>query len=290
MFHKPVLLREVLDSLEPSKGKRYIDATLGGGGHAKAIVEKDGIVLGIDQDPDALEFVEENFAEDIAGSKLKVARGNFADIKKIAEENEFVNIDGVLFDLGVSSYQLDRSGRGFSFRRQEPLDMRMSLDGSSLTAKIIVNTYGESELYELFSKGEEPNAKAVARAIIEARHIKPIETSDELGRIISGVGKSQGLIHPATRVFQALRMTVNREPESLRQGLEGAFDILKSGGKVSVISFHSLEDRIVKLYFLKLERMHLARVVNKKPVIAGNDEVDENRRSRSAKLRTIIKL
>ncbi|KKQ96166.1 MAG: 16S rRNA (cytosine(1402)-N(4))-methyltransferase [Candidatus Levybacteria bacterium RIFCSPHIGHO2_02_FULL_39_36] len=295
IFHKPVLLKEAIESLKIRANGKYMDATIGGGGHARAIIEEGGIVLGIDQDPEAIEYVREKSKFKIQNSKLVLVRGNFLDIKEIAHLNNFEKPDGILFDLGISSYQLDESGRGFSFLRNEPLDMRMSKD-SELTAWEIVSRWNKDELYQIFSKlGEEPNSRAISDSIVRARRLRPINTTGELADVVaeSVRGKKTGRLarrHPATRIFQALRITVNRELENLEKGLKGGFEILAGGGRLSVISFHSLEDRIVKSFFRKLVFSGSAELTNKKPIVPKIQEIRENRRARSAKLRTIEKI
>ena len=287
--HVSVLLQEAVDALAVKPGGHYIDATAGGGGHTQEIVKRGGIVLALDQDPDAIEVLKEKFKDN---EKVTVAQGNFGDLGEIASANGFGNgVDGVLFDLGLSSYQIDSSGRGFSFRKEEILDMRMNKTGT-LTAKDIVNTWSGSELYDLFTRiGEEHFAQKIVDKILETREEKEIETGLELSKIVEkAVPVRGGPIHPATRIFQALRIAVNDELSQLKKGLEEAFSILSSQGRMSVISFHSLEDRIVKLAFLGFERKHLATVLTKKPITPGIVEVETNRRSRSAKLRILQKI
>lgn len=293
IFHTPVLLNEAVDGLDIKPGGKYIDATIGGGGHAAEIIKRGGKVLGIDQDKDAIEHVQSNNKEQIEEGELKLVQGNFADIEKIARENEFLNADGILFDLGFSSYQMEQSGRGFSFLRDEPLDMRMS-DETSLTASEIINEWSKEELYEIFGRfGEEENAAAISDAIVRTRRIKPIERSLELADVTLSVAKQSHAgkkIHPATRVFQALRIVVNSEIDNLKKGLVGSFEILGVNGRLAVISFHSLEDRIVKLYFLKLEREGKGKIITRKVITASYSEVRNNKRARSAKLRIFARL
>lgn len=305
-FHTPVLLKEVIRGLNVRPDGKYIDATIGGGGHAAEIIKRGGKVLGIDQDQDSIDHVQANSEEQIAKSELILVRGNFSNIAKIARERGFENADGVLFDLGVSSYQIERSGRGFSFLRDEPLDMRMDSSilrsnslrydsgqagQASLTAKTIVNKVTKDELYNIFSKfGEEKNARAISDGIVRARQVKPIETSRELAEIVAGIVRSREKIHPATRVFQALRIVVNSEIDNLKMGVEGAFEILAPNARLAVISFHSLEDRAVKLFFARLVQDRRARLINKKVIIASEEEIRTNRRARSAKLRILEKV
>lgn len=264
MRHVPVLLREAVDGLDVKPGGKYIDATFGAGGHAAEIEKRGGNVLSIDADPEAHAQVT----------------GNFRDIEKIAKENGFERVDGVLFDLGVSSMQLDSPERGFSYRFNGPLDSRLDPTRGQ-TAADIINTYSEGELYEIFARlGEENNARAIARAIVRARGVEKITTTEKLVKVI---GESQPVL---SRIFQALRITVNDELGALREGLSSAGKLLINGGRLVVISFHSLEDRIVKQYMRNSDW----RVLTKKPITASNDEVIANPRSRSAKLRIAERL
>lgn len=297
-FHTPVLIEEVIKELEIRKNGLYIDATIGGGGHTERIITAGGRVLGIDQDENAILHIKKKFEPEIEKGQLILSQGNFSDIENIAKSNSFEKVDGILFDLGVSSFQLERSYSGFSFRREEKLDMRMSLS-TSLTAREIVNTWPEEDLYELFAKyGEERRAREVAQEIVHKRAEKEIETTTELANIISKVVKPDGKTpvrqaqgrHPATKIFQALRIVVNDEIGNLKKGIEYGFKLLGSGGRFEIISFHSLEDRVVKLYFLRLEQEGKVRILNKKPIVASREEIIKNRRCRSAKLRIIVRL
>ena len=289
-YHKPVLIDEVVEALNVEPGKIYIDGTIGGGGHSAQLLKSNARVLGIDRDEDAILHLKKKFESEIASGQLTLVRGNFADIKRISNSNGFETVDGILLDLGVSSNQIDKSGRGFSLRREEPLDMRMD-EGLVLTARDLVNNWSENDLYEIIAKyGEEINARKIAQNIIERRKIGPIETTSDLSEIISRVVPSGGKIHPATKTFQALRIIVNDEMNQLKSGLEEGFKLLNKGARFAVISFHSLEDRAVKLFFADLERRSLAKVINKKPIIASITELRSNRRARSAKLRIIEKL
>ncbi|HMS22667.1 MAG TPA: 16S rRNA (cytosine(1402)-N(4))-methyltransferase RsmH [Candidatus Levybacteria bacterium] len=287
--HIPVLMRQVLDWLSPVPDGRYIDATLGGGGHAEEIVRSGGKVLGIDQDLDAIEFVKKSKQDLIKSNKLLIFKGNFRDIKQIATENKFGEVQGILFDLGVSSHQLDDGIRGFSLKKNAALDMRMDA-GTQILAKDIVNTYSKEELTDIFLRyGEEENAKKIAQEIVDARHSSKIETTQDLATIVNRVVVGGGKIHPATRVFQALRIEVNGELTSLQKGIHDAFDLLLPGGKMVVISFHSLEDRIVKRTFSEWEIKGWGSIKTKKPIMAEPDEVMKNPRARSAKLRIFEK-
>ncbi len=287
--HTPVLLTQTIDALQVINGGKYVDATLGGGGHTKLIIEKGGIVLGIDQDQDALDYVSEHLAHEISENKLVLVKDNFKNIKKCIEQANFGPIDGILFDLGVSSYQLDSAKRGFSIKRDERLDMRMDQQ-DELTAFEVVNKYPQEVLYDIFLRfGEEHNAKKIAQEIIFYRKKKEIVTTKELAGIIERVGHKSEAIHPATRVFQAIRIEVNGELDVAKKGLEDAISILKPGGRIAVISFHSLEDRITKQVFEKFKRLGTGRSITKKPLTADFNESVKNRRSRSAKLRVFEK-
>lgn len=280
--HVTVLLTEAIDSLEIKADRWYIDATAGGGGHTQEIVERGGRVLAIDQDDDALAHLKARFE---TTDSVRVAKGNFREIETIAHLNGIDRVDGILFDLGMSSFQLDSSGRGFSFRYDEPLDMRMD-ETIELTARKIVNSWTRDELADLFLRfGEEEKAEAVAEAIVEARHERKFETTQDLVGVIERVVKRTGKMHPATKVFQALRIAVNTELESLRKSLSQSIGLLGSKGRIVVISFHSLEDRIVKNTFREWEQEGKGRVVTKKPVTASGQETTDNARARSAKMR-----
>lgn len=290
-YHIPVLLQEVLQYLDIKSGRSYIDATLGGGGHTIAMLERGSRVLGIDVDSDAIIYVQAKIKKQRSKSRnnFVVAQGNFAQIYQIAQENGFDHVDGILMDIGVSSHQFDTPERGFSFQ-PGPLDMRMGTT-LSVTAADLVNGLTERELIELFTRlGEEPYARKIARLIIDARKHAPLQTTDQLaGMIKTALHAGEG-IHPATRVFQALRIAVNDELHALRDSLPQAVSLLKPGGRLLVISFHSLEDRIVKQAFTQFENEGLGEILTKKPVIATDTEVLQNRRARSAKLRVFAKI
>lgn len=292
-YHTPVLLQETVESLQIRKGAKYIDATLGGGGHTEEILKRGGIVLGIDVDEDALHFVKNR----IQDAKLICVQGNFRDIDSIAKEHGFEHVAGVLFDFGVSSFQLDRAEKGFSFTKSGPLDMRMD-KSLSFTAKDLVNGLTRAELQELFVRlGEERNAKNIASEIVRDREESQIETTDQLVRVIEkAFGVTNEMISPkrraqmCMRVFQALRIGVNDELGVIRDALPKALELLDKNGRLVVISFHSLEDRIVKQTFVDFEKRGRGKIITKKPVITGEDEARSNRRSRSAKLRVIEKV
>lgn len=306
-YHTPVLLKEVLELLGVKKGGRYIDATVGGGGHAEAILKAGGGILGIDCDPEALEYARKRLSQacptsrigqqadtrSLGAFKWTLVKGNFANLKKIAEEYRFKEVDGILFDLGVSSHQLETPSRGFSFNTEADLDMRMD-PNLKVTAADLVNGLNEGELYELFTKlGEEHYSRQIARNICRAHRIIPIKTCNQLAEIIIKSVPSRGKFdrtHPATRVFQALRIAVNDELNNLKAALPQTLDLLKPGGKLTVLSFHSLEDRIVKNFFKEQEKEKRLKVLLKRPLTPSKEEISENPRSRSAKLRVAEKI
>jgi len=295
--HIPVLLKEAMDALAVRPGGRYVDGTLGRAGHAKEIIARGGMVLGIDRDEQAIREIGE-----VAG--LSAVRGRHGDLKEIADEKGWGEVDGILLDLGVSSPQLDEAGRGFSFLREGPLDMRMDRS-SGLSAADIVNLESADRLEEIFREfGEVPNARRIARAIVAERKPRPFRTTIDLADFVERVVGRRGAHHPATRVFQALRMEVNDEMGELERALEGGLELLKSGGRFAVITFESLTDRIVKRFFARhVGRMvslqqggerwegeePRMRAVTGKAVVAAKEESDLNPRSRSAKLRAAEK-
>jgi 16S rRNA (cytosine1402-N4)-methyltransferase len=281
--HISVLLDEVIQFLDPKPGGRFIDATLGAGGHAIAILERtapDGRLLAIDQDESALSNAKAMLAS--SGSRAVLIHGNFRSVRDLAETCGFTGCDGVLADIGISSMMVDDPSRGFSFMREGPLDMRMDRS-RELTAASVVNTYSEKEIADiLFTCGEERRSRPIARSIVRSR---PLERTTDLVRAVERVSGTprHGRIHPATRTFQALRIYVNDELASLEDFLTGAMATVRPGGRVVVISFHSLEDRIVKQKFRAAS--NAGRVLTKKVVVASDDEVRRNPRARSAKLR-----
>ena len=295
--HIPVLLKEVMDALAVRPGGRYVDGTLGRAGHTKEIIARGGMVLGIDRDEQAIREIGE-----VAG--LTAVRGRHGDLKEIANEKGWSEVDGILLDLGVSSPQLDEAGRGFSFLREGPLDMRMDRS-SGLSAADIVNGESAERLEEIFRElGEEPQSRRIAKAIAKEREKRKFETTVEFADFVERVVGRRGAHHPATRVFQALRMEVNDEIGELERALEGGLGLLKSGGRFAVITFESLTDRIVKRFFAKhVGRMvslqqggerwegeePRMRAVTGKVVVASEEEADLNPRSRSAKLRAAEK-
>jgi len=282
--HTPVLLEETMEALTVQPGGRYIDCTLGAGGHALAILERSapgGQLLGIDADPEAIAIARARLAA--YKSSILLINDNFVNLKAIGIKYDFLPVHGILFDLGLSSLQLKSSGRGFSFHRDEPLDMRLS-PSQEVSAADIVNSSSEAELARLIREfGEERYSHRIAHGIVQER---PIKTTLELVRAIEqAVGSRRGRIHPATRTFQALRIAVNHELENLSSALEQATSLLGFGGRLVVISYHSLDDRIVKRFMLKEARKACLRLVYKKVITPSRAEAQLNPRSRSAKLR-----
>jgi len=288
MMHKPVLLKEVLEYLNPQEGDVVVDATFGFGGHAKEIlkiISSKGKLIGIDQDNQVLEISKSNFNQ----KNVKLICGNFRQIKKLLEKIGITSVDKILFDLGVSSFHFDKSGRGFSFQNDEPLDMRLSQTNATRAADL-VNQLHDRELADLlYHLGDERNSRRIAKAIAEARKTKKIETTGQLVEIINKVQKYHDKIHPATRTFQALRIAVNDELNSLSEALPQAINLLKPSGRIVVISFHSGEDRLVKNIFKEFAKNKIIEILTKKPIRPSEAEVIANPRSRSAKLRAAKK-
>ena len=304
--HRTVLLKETVQSLDPAPGKLFLDGTVGGAGHSFALLNEsspDGRLTGLDRDEQALQAAAEKLRP--FEGRFELHQANFANLDDWAAER---SCDGVLLDLGVSSPQLDQGERGFSFQREGPLDMRMDRS-DPVAAADIVNTWPEEALANLFWElGEERASRRIARAIVKRRAVKQFQTTKELADAVAAeLPRGPRKIHPATRVFQALRMEVNRELEALESGLEAAWRVLKPGGRLAVITFHSLEDRIVKEFGRDLERDYLvtgevdvpalrqpkspeARRVHRKAIQASDEEVRDNPRSRSAHLRVLEKL
>jgi len=294
--HTPVMLNEVLDALAPVCGRLIVDATFGAGGYSRALLEEGARVIGIDRDPEVGPFADRLVLE-FAG-RFRFVAGKFSKLDELATSAGEEGVDGVVLDVGVSSMQLDQQERGFSFLRDGPLDMRMSAKGQS--AADIVNKFEERALADLiFAYGEERRSRRIAKAICLARTQKPIETTLELAALVEkAIGRKPGAIHPATRSFQALRIAVNREMDELVEGLFAAERLLKEGGRLAVVSFHSLEDRIVKRFFdarksAATVSRHLPRgeeapsrwIHVSKAIKPSKQEIDRNPRSRSATLR-----
>lgn len=284
-YHKPVLLTEVLTALNVTSGGRYIDATLGDGGHIRAIAGRGSLALGIDQDPDALTRASSRLKKEISDGMVTIVNANFDHLTEVAESQGFTAVNGILFDLGMSSFQLV-SGRGFSFALDEPLDMRMD-PALSVTAADLVNALGKSELSELFGKyGHESNATKIASAVVNARRQSPIRTTGQLSRMIEKVSPRQGKLHPATKIFMSLRIAVNDELGSLTRALPQAVELLAEKGRLLAISFHEGEDRIVKSFIQ--DNPYLVEMTVS-PITPSDREVFLNPRSRSAKLRVAEK-
>lgn len=287
--HKPVLLNEVLEFLAVRERERYIDATVGRGGHAIEIIRRGGVLLGIDRDAETINHLKREWRQQENIVNWQLVTGNFSDIKQIATKTGFTDVHGVLFDLGLSSWQLEQSGRGFSYQRDEPLDMRMSLD-ASFTAADLLNNSTRQELYEIFTRfGEEQHSRRLAKAVFRAR---PLKSTGELRELLSGEtpGRQQDKLRTVARVFQAVRIAVNREISNLKLALPQALELLKTGGRLLVISFHSLEDRTVKQIYLAAEKENRGKIITKKPLRPTPEEVKRNRRANAAKLRVLEKL
>lgn len=308
MKHYSVLLNEIIDSLNINPKGIYVDATLGYAGMSKKILEaldKDGMLIGIDQDRDAREYANAELAK--IGSNYQILPINFADMKKSLEDLGIDKVDGIIFDLGFSSPQIDDEKRGFSFMKDAPLDMRMNQDGE-FNASTIVNNASEEELTKYFYEyGEEKLGKVIAKKIVSIRKTKKINTTLELVEIIKSATGANYFYknHPERKIFQALRIAVNNELEVLESVLPDAIDLLKSGGRLSVITFHSLEDRIVKNTFKKYSEVNeifkglpdipdeykpKIRIINKKPILPSEDELKINSRSHSAKMRIVERI
>lgn len=304
--HKPVLFDKTIELLDVKPDGIYLDGTAGGGGHSAGILEKlgeSGRLICVDQDPDAIEALNERFSGE---NRVSIVRANFSEIPLVVEELDIEYLDGVLMDIGVSSHQLDCAKRGFSYHNEAPLDMRMSRSGP--TAADYVNTLSFSELVHILTLyGEEKFAKNIARAIEREREKNPIKTTTQLAEIVKSAypAAKRHDKHPARKTFQALRIFVNGELDRLSEGLDNAFSSLGTGGRLAVITFHSLEDRMVKQRMAKwcegcvcpkdfpicvCGRKPSARLVNRKPVEADYRELEENPRSRSAKLRCCEKV
>jgi len=292
MVHVPVLLNEVVDFLRVSPGGIYVDGTLGGGGHAEAIFQKmgTGIYVGIDRDAKILEQTKAQLQK--KSVSFYGVHDVFSNLPEILKSLEIEAVDGILLDLGVSSFQLDEAERGFSFLHDAPLDMRMDSDSEEENAADILNTYSEKDLAEIFYKfGEERFSRRIAREIVAFRRAQPFVYTSELARVVSSSIPARfarsSKIHPATRVFQGLRIAVNQELYHLEKFLGLDFSFLKSGGRICVISFHSLEDRLVKHAFRRFENF---KIITKRPVLPSEEEMRLNPRARSAKLRVIEKV
>ena len=301
-FHIPVLTQEILNYLNLKKGGVYIDCTLGGGGHSKAILENiypQGSLIGIDQDIEAIETAKEELKSYV--DKVKLVKGNFKNLEEILSVLKIETVSGIIFDLGVSFHQLKEKERGFSFKEDSHLDMRMDLT-QEFNADILINSYSEKDLAEIFEKyGEERFFRRIARLIVTERKKKAITTTKQLSDlVIRSLPRTKKRhtwrIHPATRVFQAIRIEVNQELKALETGLNQAIRILEDKGRICVISYHSLEDRIVKHLFKdaekegKVQKNYGLKIITKKPIRPSLEEVRDNPKARSAKLRVAEKI
>lgn len=293
VFHKPALLNETIEFLNIKPGLVYIDATFGGGGHSLGILNKGGKVIGIDWDFEAINHAKEKFKKEHQNKNLKIIQGNFVNLREMMKRDGVNKIAGIMFDLGTSFHQVLTPGRGFSFNIDEPLDMRMSKD-LTVTAEDLINGLNKGELYELFTRlGEEHLALPISKAICGERKINPIKNTGRLAQIAAKVYQKYNYktkINPATKVFQALRIAVNDELNNLRMVLPQALEICQKGGRIVVISFQGLEDRIVKEFFKDKEIRGIIKVLTKKPIVPTVEEIISNPRCRSAKLRAIEKL
>ena len=302
-YHESVLLAETVERLVPAPGKVVVDGTLGGGGHTAALLAAGAQVIGFDQDPEALAFAGRKLAE--FGDRFRPVHTSFAKATEALDQLSVEKIDGALLDLGVSSRQLDAPERGFSFMRDGPLDMRMD-PTNLISAADLVNTMAGDQLEKIFRNyGEEPSARKIAAHLVRERLVAPFRTTLQLAQAVERVIPRHGRTHPATRVFQALRIAVNRELEALSLGLEQLSQRLAPGGRFAIITFHSLEDRIVKVFFKErvaefIDRpewpeprpnpIHIFKAITGKPVVASDAEQRANPRSRSAKLRVVERI
>lgn len=284
--HEPVLLKEVIDLLHIENQAKFIDATLGAGGYSREICKKGGVVLGIDADEGMIVFCQ----KDLKDLPVKTSHANFRDIKRVARQNGFGEVDGIVFDLGISNVHLSDEKRGFSFKNpRASLDMRIDPTSQSLKASDLLNLLRVDHLRRVFEEvlGKD-RAFRLAIKIEKVRQSKKFETVGDLLEVVGG--KRIGKIHPATKIFLALRIAVNSELDTLRQTLPDAFEILKHGGRLAIVSFHSLEDGIVKNFFKEKEKMGLGKVITKSPIEASDEEVERNPKSRSAKLRVLERI
>lgn len=297
MTHVSVLLQEAIDGLEIKPGEIFVDGTLGGGGHSLEVCERFGdavVMIGIDLDPEAISRATQRLSSQKCN--FKTIQGSFRNIDSLVSSLGFPKVDKILLDIGLSSNQFEESERGFSFQKDEPLIMsfKKDLTENDLTAREIINTWDQENIQAILEGyGEEQFAWKISKAIVERRAVKPIETTFELVDIVKSATPKfyhHRKINPATKTFQALRITVNDEIESLKEGLIKSFEMLNTGGRVGVISFHSLEDRIVKQFFREKEDNGLGKRITKKPILPTDEEIAENPRSRSAKLRILEKL
>jgi len=296
MVHIPVLTKEILEYLEPRQGGNFVDCTFGQGGHSSSILEKigpNGKLLGIEADPELYKLFQTKKDFQFA-DRLVLVNDSYINIKEIVKEHNLGPINGILVDLGLSSWHFEESGRGFSFKKDEPLDMRYDPNNNPLTAFEIVNSWPEEEIGKILKQyGEERFAKNIAKKIVIQREVKPIRTTFDL---LEATWKAlppwfkKKKLHPATKTFQAIRTAVNSEIENLKKVLVQATDVLAKDGRLAIISFHSLEDREVKRFFKRGQEINILKVLTKKPIIPTEEEIKINIRSRSAKLRVVQKI
>ena len=308
--HTPVLLQEVLDILKPEPGQNFVDATLGGGGYSFALLEAnapDGRILAIDLDRDAMDNSRRKFSKDI--HRVTLAHGNFRDIDHHVKSRDFRDIDGIVADIGLSSYQIDESGRGISFQKKELLDMRFDVSNKEPDARFILNNWPEEEIRHIFEEyGEEPFSSKIAHLVVRFREQEELKYTDQLVEIIKDAlpkPRKHLWADSARKIFQALRIEVNHELANLEAFLPKAFNLLNHGGRMAIITFHSLEDRIVKNFFKELTtgcicpkefpickcgQTPQAELLNKKVITASDEELQINMRAKPAKLRSILKL
>lgn len=295
-MHIPVLLKETIDSLSLKSGDIIIDGTLGGGGHTTEIVKRFGSgvkIIGLDLDEDAIPRAKASLST--MSSDVVFRTVSFLDFKKVMDDLHLPHVDKILLDLGISSFQLDDGGRGFTFRKDEPLLMTMKKNPGEedVTAYDVVNSWDEETLADIiYAFGEERYARRIAKAIVTARSEKAIKTSRELADIVENAvpKRFHQKIHPATKTFQAIRIAVNMELSAVEKAIPEMFESLSAGGRLAIISFHSLEDRIVKTKFKEIVEKSHGRLITKKPIVPGDEELRMNPRSRSAKLRVIEKV
>jgi len=289
IVHIPVLLKEVLEILEPKPGGVYVDATIGLGGHSENIVKfigSGGRLIGIDRDDESLKMAEKRLSD----RRVRLKMGKFSDIESLLDSDGIHEVDGILFDLGVSMAQFKDYERGFSFVSDKRLDMRMDKK-QTLSAWNVVNRYPEKEIERILREfGEEWLSRKIAKEIIRRRSKKAIDTCSELSAIVESAYRRRSALHPATKTFQALRIEVNSELNELRSGLDASLSLLKKDGRLCVISYHSLEDRIVKRFIADNSKKELLRMITKKPITASPEEIRSNPSSRSAKLRAAEKI
>jgi len=290
-MHIPALLQEVIQFVDPQPNENFIDATLGEGGYTLAILQHTaplGKVLGIDLDSEVLKVAERRLVA--FKDRVILRQGNFKNIARIAQKEKFKPVNGIVFDLGLGSFQIEESQRGFSFLRDEPLKMTFDPQGS-LTAEEVINKMSVNELTKIFREyGEEKNAYRIAKTIVEERKKRRITTTSQLVEIVTKAGIRKTKIHPATKIFQALRIYVNDELNNLTEALKGSVKILDVKGRIAVVSYHSLEDRIVKNFFKDKQKEGVLKIITKKPVTPTKVEILNNRRCRSAKLRVAQKI